>query len=547
MGRRARAASWSDVGRLPIALTLILTLATPLAAAVAARPTPSAGGAATTAAGVADRASPAQLPYGSSLGRAYDAVLDARFEDVEGLLQQACGPAPAETCDLVRATALWWRIQLDPYNRSLDGEFQARIDAVIGAMSAWTERQPRRADAWFFLGAAYGVRVQHRVLRGERLSAARDGKRIKDALEKALSIDSNLHDAWFGIGLYHYYADLAPTALKLVRWMLFLPGGDRRQGLREMLQARDRGDLLRGETDYQIHLIYLWYEQKPDEALKLLDELRGRYPRNPLFVQAVAEVQDVYLHDHAASLDTWRTLFNLARHGRVGSTSMAEARARLGIAEELDALFETDYAIEELRVLLEARPTSPHGVQAKAALRLGEFQDRMGRREEAVAAYRAATAAAPADDPDRIRAATRERLRRGPDPRAGEAYRLSIEGWRALQRKDLASAEASLSRSLALAPADPVTRYRQARLLLARRQGERALAAFAQLTAARPLPPPTVLAASCLEAGRLHEQAGDRAQAMELYLRATRLPGADAATHRAATQSLTRLRARIGK
>jgi Tfp pilus assembly protein PilF len=500
-------------------------------------------------AGAPERAVPAtvQLPYGATLGRAYDAVLDARFEDVEGLLQQACGPAPPETCDLVRATALWWRIQLDPYNRSLDGPFQARIAAVIDAMNAWTERQPRRADAWFFLGAAYGVRVQYRVLRAERLSAARDGKRIKDALEKALSIDSNLHDAWFGIGLYHYYADLAPTALKLVRWMLFLPGGDRRQGLREMLQARDRGELLRGETDYQIHLIYLWYEQKAEEALKLLDELRARYPRNPLFIQASAEVQDVYLHDHAASLDTWRTLFNLARQGRVSLPQVAEARARLGIAEQMDALFETDYAIEEVRVLLQSKPTAPYGVAAKALLRLGTFNDRLGRRDEAVEAYRAAMAAAPSDDPDRVRPAAREGLRRTPAPAAAEAYRLSLDGWRALQRKDLGTAEEALSRSLALAPSDPVTRYRQARLLLARRRSDEALAAFGALTASRPVPPPTVLAAAYLEAGRLREQAGDRTEALDLYLRASRLPGADATTRRSASQSLNRLRTRMGK
>lgn len=487
-------------------------------------------------------ASAMQLPYGASLGRAYDAVLDARFDDLEGELQQACGPAPQETCDLVRATAIWWRIQLDPFNRSLDGQFQVRINAVIDAVTKWTEREPRRADAWFFLGAAYGVRVQYRVLRTERLSAARDGKRIKDALEKALALDPNLYDAYFGIGLYHYYADLAPAALRLVRWMLFLPGGDRVKGLQEMLQARDRGDLLRGETDYQIHLVYLWYEKKTDEALKLLDELRERYPHNPLFVQATAEVQNVYLHDHAASLDTWRTMFNLARQRRLSFPEMSEARARLGIAEELDALFETDYSIEQLRVLVSARPTAPYGVTAKAALKLGICEDRMGRRAEALAAYQTALGAATPDDPDGVRGIARDRLRHGPDPRVGEAYRLSIEGWRALQRGELARAEDFLGRSLQAAPADPVTRYRFARLLLARRNSEAALAAFEQVLAARPIPPPTFLAASCLEAARLHEQGGDRAQAIELYQRASRVVGAETQTRRSAMQSLSRLR-----
>ena len=46
------------------------------------------------------------------------------------------------------------------------------------------------------------------------LGAARDGKRIKDSLERALALDPRLQEAYFGIGLYHYYADVAPTAAK---------------------------------------------------------------------------------------------------------------------------------------------------------------------------------------------------------------------------------------------------------------------------------------------------------------------------------------------
>ena len=123
--------------------------------------------------------------------------------------------------------------------------------------------------------------MQWRVLRGERLAAARDGKKIKDALERALQLDPGLDDAYFGIGLYHYYADVAPTAAKILRWLLFLPGGDRVKGLQEMLQARQRGVLLKGEADYQLHLIYLWYEQQPARALELLRDLDARYPDQP--------------------------------------------------------------------------------------------------------------------------------------------------------------------------------------------------------------------------------------------------------------------------
>ena len=40
------------------------------------------------------------------------------------------------------------------------------------------------------------------MLRGEKLAAARDGKRIKEALEHATALEPDLEDAYFGIGLY---------------------------------------------------------------------------------------------------------------------------------------------------------------------------------------------------------------------------------------------------------------------------------------------------------------------------------------------------------
>ena len=241
----------------------------------------------------AARPAPASIPYAPVLARCYDAILDARFDDADAEIAKACGPAPPETCALMRVNALWWRIQMNPNDRSKDGAFQSQVDRVIEEVAQWTAREPGRADAWFFLGGAYGLRVQFRVLRAERLAAARDGKRIKEALERALALDPTLQDAYFGIGLYHYYAGMAPSILKILSWLLGLPGGNREQGLQEMWRARNRGELLRGEADFQLQLIDLWYEQKPVEALTLLEGLRASYPHNPIFLQSIADVEDV--------------------------------------------------------------------------------------------------------------------------------------------------------------------------------------------------------------------------------------------------------------
>ena len=369
------------------------------------------------------RAQPSHLTGAPILAAAYDAIFDARFDDVAALLGRSCGPKgststsargatpPAEACQLLEVVSIWWRIQLDPNNGSRDEEFRMRADAAIAAVEAWCTHEPLRAEAWFYLGGAYGARAQWRVLRGERLAAARDGQRIKKALERSLELDPSLQDAYFGIGLYHYYAGVAPAALKMLRWLLLLPGGDRMKGLEEMLRAREAGQLLRSEADYQLHLIYLWYEKMPERALELLRGLRTRHPRNPHFLQRIAEVEDVYLHDGAASLRSWQDLLDAARAGRMAEAPMAQTIAQLGLARQLDRSGRTEEAIAHAREVIARKPIAPVGAIARAHLLLAQALDHSGRRSEAIASYRAALDAIPPDDPDRIAPVARAALR----------------------------------------------------------------------------------------------------------------------------------------
>jgi hypothetical protein len=271
------------------------------------------------------------LSDGLALADAYDAILNADFEDVAPRLATACESVPV-WCDVLAAVAVWWRIALDPDDHRHDADFVRQVDTAIAAAEAWTTRESHRAEAWFALGAAYGARAQWRVERNERLAAARDGKRIRTALEHALSLDPALHDAKFGLGMYRYYADVAPAALRVLRWLLLLPGGDRKGGLQQMLDARERGFVVRGEAEYQLHLIYLWYENRSREALTMIQGLQERYPRNPLFVLIEAEIRDVYFHDTNASTDVLRALIVRAEQARVNQSALAWRRAHASLA-----------------------------------------------------------------------------------------------------------------------------------------------------------------------------------------------------------------------
>jgi tetratricopeptide (TPR) repeat protein len=321
------------------------------------------------------------------LAAVYDNILAARFDRVELQLKQACPPAPSEACAALAVVSLWWQILIEPDSRRLDDRFTDRAEAAIAASERWTKRDPARSEAWFYLAGAYAPLVQWQVLRGERLAAARNGKKIKDALERALQLDPGLDDAYFGIGAYHYYADVAPAAAKFLRWLLFLPGGDRVKGLQEMLQARQRGALLGGEADYQLHVIYLWYEQKPARAIELLRELDARYPSNPLFQQRIAEASDVWLHDATAAASAWQILLDRARAGRVDNPPRTEARARFGLARIATARGDDARAREQLETLI-AAPTAPPIVLASAYIEYARLLERSGDRVRAIENYR---------------------------------------------------------------------------------------------------------------------------------------------------------------
>ena len=272
------------------------------------------------------------LTGSDKLAAAYELILSAQFDRADAEIPRACPPAPSEACRVLGVVSLWWRIQIDPDNRSRDSLLNDRARAAVIAAEAWTRREPRHAESWFYLAGAYAPLVQWQALRGERIAAARNGNRVREALQEALRLDPALADAHFGIGIYQYYADVASAAAKVFRWLLLLPGGDRVRGLQAIDETRRSGNLLRAEADFQRYLIDIWYEHTPEDAIAILKSLDARYPTNPLFLQRLAEAYERYLHDTRASAAAWQMLIDRARSDRVYDsarvTALAERKRR---------------------------------------------------------------------------------------------------------------------------------------------------------------------------------------------------------------------------
>jgi hypothetical protein len=175
-----------------------------------------------------------------------------------------------------------------------------------------------------------------------------------------------MHDAEFGVGMYRYYAGVAPAAFRFLRFLLLLPGGDREGGLQQLERAAADGILVRGEAQYQIQILYLWYEHRAKDALAIVKGLQERYPHNPLFRKIEADVLDAYFHDHAASLNASEQLLALAESRAVFRADIAEVTARLNIARQSIALQQPERARRELDALIARHPTAPADAMTRA-------------------------------------------------------------------------------------------------------------------------------------------------------------------------------------
>src|SRR5476651_397894 len=78
------------------------------------------------------------------LAKAYELILNAQFDEADGALRQACGPAPAMACQVLQAVSQYWQLQFDPENTAHDAAALAKTNTAIASGEAWVGREPGR-------------------------------------------------------------------------------------------------------------------------------------------------------------------------------------------------------------------------------------------------------------------------------------------------------------------------------------------------------------------------------------------------------------------
>jgi tetratricopeptide (TPR) repeat protein len=159
--------------------------------------------------------------------------------------------------------------------------FAETLDKAIAIGRARVSANPRDPDAHYQLGAAVGLRASYTAtVDGSATGAFRAAREAFNEHETVLRLDPARKDAGLIVGTYRYII----SALSLpVRWMAYVVGfgGDKARGLRMIEEAAAYGGDNQEDARFALILLYN-REQRYDDALKVIDALMKKYPRNRL-------------------------------------------------------------------------------------------------------------------------------------------------------------------------------------------------------------------------------------------------------------------------
>jgi tetratricopeptide (TPR) repeat protein len=165
----------------------------------------------------------------------------------------------------------------------LDAEFKREIARAIELAERRARASPRDAQAHVDLGTAVGLQASYIAsVEGRLMAGFRAARRSYEAEETALEIDPRRKEAGLIVGTYRYLVSTLSLPMRLMAYAVGFGGGKDR-GLRMIEETVEAGGENRTDAEFALVLLYN-RERRYNDALRVIETLRRRYPRNRLLL-----------------------------------------------------------------------------------------------------------------------------------------------------------------------------------------------------------------------------------------------------------------------
>lgn len=211
---------------------------------------------------------------------------------------------------LIESDILWWNIYckwserkyntIDAWSHSRPADADDDVDlALADKVTSLAQAGIARSDSAemeLYAGLGYASRARLLALRYEKIPVARAGVEARKHLLRCLELNPNMADAYLGLGLYNYYVDTLSSMAKVLRYFMGIPGGDKREGLRQLEIASTKGELTQLEARFNMAKSLRNYDFDYARAEQAAAPLLMLYPTNCIFLLLAGDIEQKLGH-----------------------------------------------------------------------------------------------------------------------------------------------------------------------------------------------------------------------------------------------------------
>ncbi len=332
--------------------------------------------------------------FDSLINSGINQIYNIKFGEAEKIFAEVMEKYPQHPAGVFfDAMIVWWKIMLDQKNEKYDDLFEDKLEDVIDFCDDILDDDEDNVDAIFFKGGALGFRGRLYSIRKEWFDAALDGKEALPLVYRAYKIDPTNEDVKLGFGIYNYYAAAIPEKYPFIKpAMIFFPNGDKKKGIKQLETASEKAKYAAIESEFFLLNLYYQFENDFNKALVYAEDLRNKFPDNPIFQKYVGRIF-VKKGNYSKASEYFRDIYEKSKENFPGYNDLLrrEAIYYLGVnyisKSLIDSAKSSFLECLELSKKLDAERDEESGFMINGIIYLARIADRTGEKEKAKKLY----------------------------------------------------------------------------------------------------------------------------------------------------------------
>ena len=219
-------------------------------------------------------------------------IYNNQHQEVQQALNQLEQKVPKShpVFPMLRALNLYWQDAPMHTGSPNFQEFTRHLRQTVQQSEAYLDREQDPTMVNFMALSAHSLLTRFHADRGNYLDAVGEAKYAYSYMKKGFDLAREYKEFYFPVGLYNYYREKYPELHPVYKpFMFFFRSGNKALGIQQLEQAARQNIFTKPEAGVFLAHIYLYYENKPAQALESAQQLQEEFPENRLFRVQLAE------------------------------------------------------------------------------------------------------------------------------------------------------------------------------------------------------------------------------------------------------------------